>query len=165
MSKIPSPHFQMESWAIVFSISSLINFGIVYIWPIYQSLDKRICFTILSFFSTQREFHSARNIDFFRFGTHLYMSLFPSLRLSVCASVCCRSYLRNNTSSSHHPWYTRVKWWYVLFSFFWKFWLFRLLGCEWGSTKSSPKRKIITSVMHHISGAVQHLIMIFGIVV
>ena len=64
MSKIPSPHFQMESWAIVFSISSLINFGIVYIWPIHQSLEKSVRFTI-SFFSSQRELHSVRNIDFF----------------------------------------------------------------------------------------------------
>ena len=49
MSKTPSPHFQMESWAIVFSISVLIIFGIVYIWLIYQSLDRRIWFTIFVF--------------------------------------------------------------------------------------------------------------------
>ena len=51
MSKIPSPHFQMEIWAIAFSVSFLINFGIVYISPIYQSLNKRIWFTILFFIS------------------------------------------------------------------------------------------------------------------
>ena len=49
MSKTTSPHFQMESWAIVFSISVLIIFGIVYIWLIYQSLDRRIWFTIFVF--------------------------------------------------------------------------------------------------------------------
>ena len=63
MSKTPSPHFQMESWAIAFSISSLINFGIVYIWSIYQSLDKKVWFTT-PFFSSQRELHSARFIFF-----------------------------------------------------------------------------------------------------
>ena len=36
---------------LFFSTSSLINFAIVYIWPIYQSLDKRIWFTILFFSS------------------------------------------------------------------------------------------------------------------
>ena len=76
MSKIPSAHFQMGSWTrclgghvflpfqskycFVFSISFLINFGIIYIWPIYQSLDKRMWLTILFF----REFHSLQNIDF-----------------------------------------------------------------------------------------------------
>ena len=41
------PHCQIVSWAIVFPSSFMINFRIVYIWPIYQSLDKRIWFTIL----------------------------------------------------------------------------------------------------------------------
>ena len=41
------PRYQIGSWAIVFPISFMINFRIVYIWPIYQSLDKRIWFTIL----------------------------------------------------------------------------------------------------------------------
>ena len=62
MSKIPSLHFQMDSWGIVFRISFLINFAIVYIWPIYQSLIKKIWFTILS---SQREFHSVPNIELF----------------------------------------------------------------------------------------------------
>ena len=38
------------------------------------------------FFSSQRELHTVRNIDFFRRGTHLYMSLFPSVRLSCTIS-------------------------------------------------------------------------------
>ena len=41
------PHYQIGSWAIVFPSSFMKNFRIVYIWPIYQSLDKRIWFTIL----------------------------------------------------------------------------------------------------------------------
>ena len=41
MSKIPSLHFQIEIWAIVFSISALINFKIVYIWPIWPKVWTR----------------------------------------------------------------------------------------------------------------------------
>ena len=41
------PPYQIGSWAVVFQCSFMINFRIVYIWPIYQSLDKRIWFTIL----------------------------------------------------------------------------------------------------------------------
>ena len=41
------PHYQIGSWAIVFPSSFMINFRTVYIWPIYQSLDKRIWFAIL----------------------------------------------------------------------------------------------------------------------
>ena len=43
------PPYQIESKAIVFSSSFTINFRIMYIRPIYQSLDKRIWFTILFF--------------------------------------------------------------------------------------------------------------------
>ena len=39
--------YQIGSWAIVFPSSFMINFRIVYIWPIDRSLDKRIWFTIL----------------------------------------------------------------------------------------------------------------------
>ena len=65
----------MESWTIAFSISFLINFGIVYIWFIYQSLDKKVWFTIL-FFLSQREFsyHPVRNIDFFLLNYDLFCS-------------------------------------------------------------------------------------------
>ena len=34
MSKIAIPHFPMEIWAMVFLIFSLINFEVVYNWPI-----------------------------------------------------------------------------------------------------------------------------------
>ena len=37
---------------------------------------------------------------FLRWGTHLYMSLFPS----ICPSVCCTPYLRNCTLSNHTFW-------------------------------------------------------------
>ena len=57
MSKIPSPTIQMESWARClggrifpgpeeFVYSFLVYFGIVQIWPMYHSLDKRVWFTI-----------------------------------------------------------------------------------------------------------------------
>ena len=102
MSKIPSPHFQMEGWAIVFSISSLINFGIVYIWPIYQSLDKRIWFTIRFFFHPKE-------------GCTLFEILFflGGAPTSIChffrPSVRCAPYIRNRTTSNHSFWYTCVK--------------------------------------------------------
>ena len=66
------------------------------------------------------------SITIFRWGTHLYMSFF----LSVCLSICCAPYLRNHTSSDHNFWYTYIKWWYfqVPFSHFFKnliFWAVR----------------------------------------
>ena len=77
-------------------------------------------------------------------------------RPSVYPSVCRVPYPRNHTSPKHYIWYTCVKWWYLyaLFSFFLKFWFFRLLGGRggWGArAKNSPKWKIMTSAMHHIS--------------
>ena len=45
----------------------------------------------------------------FMWGTHLYMSLFPSVHLSDRRA----SYLRNYTSSDHNFWYTYVKWRYL----------------------------------------------------
>ena len=66
------------------------------------------------------------SITIFRWGTHLYMSFF----LSVCLSICCAPYLRNHTSSDHNFWYT-----YInddisrcLFLIFLKIWFFGLLG-------------------------------------
>ena len=82
--------------------------------------------------------------------------------LSVCLSDCHAAYLRNHTSSDINFWYTYVKWWYlqVLFFIFSKFWFFWLLGGK--RAKNGPKWKIITSVTHHISGTLHHLILIFG---
>ena len=130
MSKIPSPHFQRESWAIVFSISSFTNFRIVYIWITYQSLDKRILFTILFFFHPKESCAVFEILIFFRWGTHLYPTF---SRPSVHPSVCRVPYLRYHTSSNHHLWYTCVKWWYLqaFFPFFF-FWNFDFLGCYRG---------------------------------
>ena len=50
MSKIPSLHFQIEIWAIVFSISSLINFEIVYIWPISKFGEEDLVYNSFLFF-------------------------------------------------------------------------------------------------------------------
>ena len=60
------------------------------------------------------------HLPIFRWGTHLYMSLFPSVRPSVRPSVHRAPYLRNCTSFNHNFWYTCVKWWYLraFFSFF-----------------------------------------------
>ena len=83
----------------------------------------------------------------FRWGTHLYMSLFLSIHLSVCRVL----YLRNRTSSHHNFWYTYLKWWYLQ-AFFTFFKNFDFLGCYGGKrAKNSPKWEItITSVTHHI---------------
>ena len=43
---------------------------------------------------------------FLRWGTHLYMSLFPF----VCPTICRAPYLKNHTSCDHNFWYTYVKW-------------------------------------------------------
>ena len=128
MSKIPSPHFQVESWDI-FSISSLINFGIVYIWTIYQSLDKRIWFRVLFFF------HPKESCTQFEIW---FWVIFHFFRPSVHPFVCCVPYLRNHTSSNHHLRYTCVKWWY-LHAFFFIFFKFWFLGCYGGKrAKISP---------------------------
>ena len=54
-------HYQIGRWAIIFPSSFMINFRIGNIWPIYQSLDKRIWFTVLSSLS---ELHCVPNIGF-----------------------------------------------------------------------------------------------------
>ena len=54
-------------------------------------------------------FHMLDDIHSGRWGTHLYISLFPSIH----PSVFCAPYLRNHTSSNHNFWCTCVKWWYL----------------------------------------------------
>ena len=66
------PHYQIGNWAIVFSSCFMINFTIVYIWPIYQSFDKRIWFTIFFFFLSQGGLHSVPNIDFILLNYDLF---------------------------------------------------------------------------------------------
>ena len=108
--------------------------------PVYQSELSFVLFCYCLFL-------------FFRWGTHLYMSLL-SVHLSVCLSVCCAPYLKNHVSSNHNFWYTCVKWWYLL-AFFKLFLNVHFLGCYRGkSAKNSPKWKIITCVTCRISRAV-----------
>ena len=118
MSKIPSPHFQMESSAIVFSISSLTNFWIVYIWPIYQSLDKRIWFTILFCFVFFHPKESCTLFEILIFLGGAPTSISHFFRPSVRPSVHRAPYLRNQTLSNHNLWCTCVKRWYILAFFF-----------------------------------------------
>ena len=56
---------------------------------------------------------------FFRWDTHIYMSIFLSVRLPVCLST----YLMNCTPCDYNLSCTYVKWWYLLgfFSFFQSF--------------------------------------------
>ena len=92
MSKIPSPHFLMKSQAIIFSLLSLINFGIVYISAIYQSLDQRICFKILFF--NPKESCTLLEILIFLGGAPTSLCHF------FCLSVRRAPYLRNRTLSN-----------------------------------------------------------------
>ena len=76
----------------------------------------------------------------FRWGTHLYMSLFLSIRLSVTHHI---------SETVHHVFIifsTRVKWWYLQ-----AFVYFRLLR---GGGNSSDRKIPITSVKRHILGTV-----------
>ena len=80
MSKIPSLDFQIEIWAIVFSVSSLINFKIVYIWPIWPKVWTRgfglqfLCFVL--FFSSTRELHSVWDFEYWKFLFFVKLWLF-----------------------------------------------------------------------------------------
>ena len=82
----------------------------------YFRFSQRSCFLNSNFQVVHmRSFHHV-----FRWGTHLYMSHFPSVRHA--------SYIRNRTSSNHNFWYTCVKWWYIQkFFFFLKLCFFGLL--------------------------------------
>ena len=84
--------------------------------------------------------------SFFRWATHLYMSLFLSVRPSIRRAA----YLRNCTSSGLNFRYTYAK--RYLQVFFFIFLNFDFLGCYGGKrVKSSPKWKItIKSVTCHI---------------
>ena len=48
--------------------------------------------------------NDSSNIKIFRWGTHLYISLFPSGHLSVRLSICRAPYFRNCTSCDHYFW-------------------------------------------------------------
>ena len=80
---------------------------------------------------------------FFRWGNHLNMSLFPSVRPSIHPSVSC------HISGTVH-YMIMIFGVHVHFFHFFKI------------TKNSPKWKIqMTSVTHYISGTVEHMIMIY----
>ena len=126
MSKMCSRHFQMESWAIIFPISFLINFRTVYIWPVCQKLDNRIWFTILL---SQRELHSVSNIDFFFAKLWLILSQLELSRTEL--PKCTRSILMEN--------YTICPVLSILFSYdpACKTWLFKKFIFELGASYSS----------------------------
>ena len=101
----------------------------------------------------------------FRWGTHLYMLLFPSkcVRRSVCPSICRVPYLRNSIAYNHDFCYTCVKWWYLsaFFSFFLNF---DFSDCYWGKrAKNGPTWQKILSVALYIPGPMHHMIVIYGI--
>ena len=88
---------------------------------------------------------------FFRWDTHLYMSLF----LSFCLSVFCIPYFRNHASCDYNFWYrlqnddiSRY-----LFHFCKLFDFFGMFGVWKGKNGSKGKTKML-SVMCHISGTV-----------
>ena len=74
--------------------------------------------------------------------------------------MCNVPYLWNSMAYDHDFWYNCVKWWYLQA-------FFHFLGCYVGKrAKNSPKWKIvITCVMYHILGTVNHMIMIFSTLV
>ena len=84
MAKISSPLFKMEkSWTtcqggcIFFPVpeeiiySFLVYFGILQIWPMYHSLDKRVWLTITPF----KESHSDPDMDFFAMSSFILLHL------------------------------------------------------------------------------------------
>ena len=79
---------------LFFSISSLINFGIVYtkfdlytkVWIREFGLQFSSFFFFVFFFSSQRELHSVRNIDSFKVGHPLLYITF-SVHLSIHPST------------------------------------------------------------------------------
>ena len=86
MSKIPSLHFQIEIWAIVFSISSLINFEIVYIWPIPKFGEEDLVYNSFLYFF----FHPKESCTLFEI---LIFLLFVKLSLVLSQSELSRTEL------------------------------------------------------------------------
>ena len=93
------PHYQIGSWAIVFWTFFMINFRIGCIWPIYQSLDKRIWFTILFF-------HLKGNGTLFQvliFFAKLWLILFQLELSRTELPKCTRSILMENCYHTISP--------------------------------------------------------------
>ena len=94
------------------------------------------------------------NVLVFRWGTHLYMSLFPSVCLYVCLSSTMSQELYIIWS---YFWYTYIK---CSFFIFLKFSFFGLLGGK--RAKIGPKWEKILSVALHILRTIHHMIFIYG---
>ena len=78
-----------------------------------------------------------------RWGTHLYMSLFPSVHPSVCRTPC----LRNRTPSNHNFWYTcKMMISPGTFFIFLKFWFFGLLGVKGQKITQNEKNNYMCHV-------------------
>ena len=119
----------------------------------HQKIALQKLWKMLFFLSHLKSSFHSQDIHIFvifGWGTHLYMSLF----LSICLSVCCAPYLRNHTYLSDHIyWYTCEMISPGIFFILFKFWFF--CAVRGGKReKNDPKGKTITSVMHHIWGKV-----------
>ena len=84
----------MKSWAIVFSIPFLINFGIVYNWHIYQCLDKRFWFKILSF-HLKGSWNLFQILLFFRLNRKYFVPA-GVINDRITVSVTLQSFLMEN---------------------------------------------------------------------
>ena len=89
MSKIPSPHFQIEIWAIFYLISSLINFERVYVWPV-PKFGQGIWFTILFFFHPKESYTLFEILTFLLF-IKLWIFLSQSELLKIELPKCSHS--------------------------------------------------------------------------
>ena len=103
-----------------------------------------------------------------RWGTHIYVSLFPYAHPSVCLSIHRIPYRRNHTSSNHNFWYIHVCKMIISLSFcfffiFLKFLFFGLLGGRGKGKKPNMKKKLHLS--HTISQEQWHMIMSSGTLV
>ena len=65
-----------------------------------------------------------------RWGTHIYVSLFPYAHPSVCLSIHRIPYRRNHTSSNHNFWYIHVCKMIISLSFCFFFHFFEIYICH-----------------------------------
>ena len=105
------------------------NWARLFRWSIYWSLDLHIhrLYQVAKIKKgSLKEKERVKGFSIFMDMLWCYyaMSLFSSVRPSVCPSVCRSPYVRNRTSYYHNFWYTYVKWWYLqgLFFIFSEFW-------------------------------------------
>ena len=98
----------------------------MYVWYIWFSWSSFVVFsaTIILFCSISLSLASLSNLFWmsanfsliFSWGTHLYRSLFLSVRLS--GHPLRTVFQEHHTSCDHYFWYTCVKWWYLQEFFF-----------------------------------------------